>query len=300
MRKDTMRSLRRIIPLLILLVVSAAAVRFIPVASRESDQLSATIPPPLAAGPSNMLERAHPTAPTIRATRRQLTQDDVAAWPDQARDRQEAAMGEADPVVALVLQELAEHGIPPRDLIRHVLTSDHRGVVVRCYAWYAARLTLPGDREIAAWALTGLDTEVTEATKTAFDYLAASNNRWMHLRSDLDEAIHAWGERFQGVPADADPISIATADAYLRAVPSLLPAEVAVIKLSRLLDHAESPEVRLSALEQLVSLHVTGAAALASELQQVQHRLPELFPDPVKQVRAKLRLQRIASAGVTS
>lgn len=263
---------------------------------REPGTSQTVASPPASPAPTslpNVVAHDHHPKDDVSSTRRRFAETEESDILAEAEELQRMAMGAADPVVAVVIQELAERGIPPRELIHHVLATDGRGVTATCFAWYGARLTMAGDPGLAVHALAGLDTAITEATKTAFDYLAASDNRWLHTDPDLREQVVAWGQRFGDLPPDADIVPLAAADAYLRALPALLPPPDAADELLDLLSDAESAEVKLSALEQLVSLQVTGAAVLTRELQMVQHRLPELFPDPVKQVRAKLRLQRL-------
>ena len=210
---------------------------------------------------------------------------------------QRAAMAAEDDMVSAVLQGMAERSLPPESLIRYVLNAQDRGVGAQCYAWYAARLTNPRSLEYATRALSVTEHGFTEASKVAFDYLAGTS-----FASDLASS-HALQQKIEShvadarnVPESAGAIEIANSDAFIRAIPSIMGAQPAMNTLFSLLEEASNPEMRLSALEQLVKLHLTGEVDLSNELHDIRNRVGELFSDPAKQVRAKVRLNRISKS----
>lgn len=207
---------------------------------------------------------------------------------------QQVAMGAGDRMASAVLQGMADRSVAPAALTKEVLTSDTRGTGAKCYAWYAARLTQKDDPELARIAITASESGMTEASKVAFDYLAngsfasqyAANPQFQQKADALLAAI-------QSLPAESGPMVLANGDAFIRAVPSITPTETAIDYLFSLLQEAQHPEMRLSAIEQLVSIHLSGAQDLSQELHEVRNQIAALFSDPVKQDRAKIRLNRL-------
>lgn len=210
---------------------------------------------------------------------------------------QKFAVDAEDAMVTTVLQGMAERSLAPQTLVEHALSSQQRGTGPKCYAWYAARLTQPKNLAYARFALAVPESNLTEASKVGFDYLAnASFAEIFSANPELQDATQAASTRMKAIPPEAGPIEVANADAFIRAIPHIMKTDAAIDALLSVLNEASHPEMRLSALEQLASLHMSGAKNLSEELHEIRNRTAELFPDPVKQLRAKKRLNRATSA----
>lgn len=206
---------------------------------------------------------------------------------------QQLASGGSDTMASAVLQGMADRAVAPVALTKEILSTATRGTGAKCHAWYAARLTQKNDPVLAGIALAATDTGMTEASKVAFDYLASGAYAPQYeadpgFRQKTDAML---GE-VQALPAESDPIGLANGDAFIRAIPSITPLDTAVDSLFALVQEAQNPEMRLSAIEQLVSIHLAGSENLSQELHEVRNNIATLFPDPVKQNRAKKRLNR--------
>jgi hypothetical protein len=211
---------------------------------------------------------------------------------------QTAAMAAQDDMVSAVLQGMAERRIPTDTLTKSTLTGANRGTGAKCYAWYAARLTQKDDAELARLALAPPSAAMTESTKVAFDYLASGSFQSQFVSDPrFRQGVEESARRVKSLQSDAGPMDLANGDAFIRAVPSILPADAAVDSLLSMLRETPNPEMRLSAIEQLVSIHLSGTLDLSQELHEVRNQISTLFSDPVKQDRAKLRLNRIDTRG---
>jgi hypothetical protein len=200
----------------------------------------------------------------------------------------------SDSMVSAVLQGMADRAVAPAALTKEILASDTCGTGAKCHAWYAARLTQKNDPVLAEIALTAPDTGMTEATKVAFDYLASGSYAPQYSTDpSFQQKTEAMLGTVQKLPPDSDPMGLANGDAFIRAIPSITPPDTAVDSLFALVQEAQHPEMRLSAIEQLVSMHLSGSQDLSQELHEVRNQIATLFSDPVKQDRAKLRLNRI-------
>jgi hypothetical protein len=209
---------------------------------------------------------------------------------------QQLALGAGDKMASAVLQGMADRSLRPAALIKAILISETRGAGAKCHAWYAARLTQKNDMDLAGIAISATQSGMTEASKVAFDYLAKGSFGPKYASdSNFQKKTDALLLTVQSLPTNADPIDLANGDAFIRATPYIIPTDAAVDSLLSLLHGAQNPEMKLSALEQLVSIHLSGAKNLTQELHELRNQTATLFPDPVKQNRAKNRLNRITS-----
>lgn len=213
---------------------------------------------------------------------------------DNADKIQQFAANAGEGMASAVLQGMADRSVAPSALTKHTLTSKSRGTGAKCHAWNAGRLTQKNDAVLAEIALTAADTGMTEASKVAFDYLASGSYVQLYsVAPGFQQRTDTLLGTVQSLPADTGPMNLANGDAFIRAVPSIMPTPTAVQSLIFLLHEARNPEMRLSAIEKLVSIHISGAHDLSQELHEVREKIATLFPDPVKQDRAKIRLARI-------
>jgi hypothetical protein len=60
-----------------------------------------------------------------------------------------------------------------------------------------------------------------------------------------------------------------------------------------LLHNAPNPELRLSALEQIVKLHTNGIENMTTDLNAIKKNITNIFPDQSNQIRANAFLKRI-------
>jgi hypothetical protein len=210
---------------------------------------------------------------------------------------QQLATGASDKMASAVLQGMADRSVAPTALTKATLTSAVRGTGAKCYAWYAARLTQKNDPDLATLAFAAPESAMTEATKVGFDYLAGGSfQNQFAAASRFRQGVEDSVLRVKSLQPDAGPMDLANGDAFIRSVPSILPAAAAAESLFSMLRETPNPEMRLSAIEQLVSIHLSGAQDLSQELHAVRNDIATLFSDPVKQIRAKKRLNRAALA----
>jgi hypothetical protein len=207
---------------------------------------------------------------------------------------QQSASGGSDDMVSAVLQGMADRSVTPAALTRQVLSADNRGTGAKCYAWNAARRTQRNDPDLAKIAISAAQSGMTEASKVAFDYLATGSFAGQYTQdSDFRQVTDTLLRTTQSLPTNAGPMGLANGDAFIRALRGITPTTTTIDLLSSVLESAANPEMRLSAIEQLVSIHVAGESDLSRELHQVREEVATLFSDPVKQNRAKSRLNRI-------
>lgn len=206
---------------------------------------------------------------------------------------QNMAIAETDDMVAAVLQGMAERSASPAILIKHTLNAGGRSVTAKCHAWYAARLTETGNSTYATLALAASDNGLTEASKVAFDYLAAGSfPAEVSSSPEFRAKVESLTTAVATLPADAGPIDVANGDALIRAIPHVTGTDDATETLLVMLKHAANPEMRLSALDQLVGIHLGGQKDLSQELHDIRNAIATLFQDPAAQLRAKVRLNR--------
>jgi hypothetical protein len=210
---------------------------------------------------------------------------------------QQIAIDSTDSMATTVLQGMADRSLTSATLTKDILSRATSGIGVKCYAWYAARRTQTNNTNLAATALAAADSGMSEASKVAFDYLANGSftqqyTADVNFQQKTDELLAA----IQSLSTTADPIALANGDAFIRAIPSITPAKIAIDSLFALAHEAQNPEMRLSAIEQLVSLHRAGTQDLSKELHEIRNQIAVLFSDPVKQARAKKRLNRAIPA----
>jgi hypothetical protein len=206
---------------------------------------------------------------------------------------QNTAIAETDDMAAAVLQGMAERSVSPAILIKHTLNAGGRSVPAKCHAWYAARLTEKGNSEYAALALAASDNGLTEASKVAFDYLAAGSfAEEVSSAPALRAKVKSLTTAVASLPAAAGPIDVANGDALIRAIPHVTGTDDATATLLVMVEEAANPEMRLSALEQLVGIHLGGEKDLSQDLRDIRNTIATLFQDPAAQLRAKVRLNR--------
>lgn len=204
----------------------------------------------------------------------------------------------SDSMVSALLQGMADRNVSPQALIQQTLTNPERGENAKCLAWYAARLTQMKDPALAGIAIAASEPGMTKASKVAFDYLASGSLSGQYATNpEFRQKTDSFVATVQSLPADAAVIALANADAFIRALPAITPTDTAIDTLLSLSQKAQNPEMRLSAIEQLVSIHLSGAQDLSQELHEVRNQVEVLFSDPVKQERAITRFNRINTQG---
>jgi hypothetical protein len=200
----------------------------------------------------------------------------------------------SDEMVSTMLKDMTDRGVAPQTMIRQTLNSQQRSTTALCYAWDAARRTDPGNPEYVTLALAASEGGYTEASKVAFDFLAAAPHTAQVTSSPvLKQKVDQLVGDAKKLPDDAEIYAVANTDALILAMPNIMEAVPAKEALFAILETAPNPEIRLSALEQIVKLHLSGTENFSVELEKAKATIPQLFPDTAKQIRANITLKRV-------
>jgi hypothetical protein len=128
----------------------------------------------------------------------------------------------------------------------------------------------------------------------AFDFLAAAPHTAQVTSSPvLKQKVDQLVGDAKKLPDDAEIYAVANTDALILAMPNIMEAVPAKEALFAILETAPNPEIRLSALEQIVKLHLSGTENFSVELEKAKATIPQLFPDTAKQIRANITLKRV-------
>lgn len=212
----------------------------------------------------------------------------------QSDSLQATFSGASESLVGALLQDMADRQVSPRTLIQQTLTNPQREENTKCLAWYAARLTEPANLAFASIAISEAAGKPSISSKVALNYLAAAPHA-QQLETDpasrkmLDHLV----EIAMTLPVNAGIIETANSDAFITALPNIMAAARSKQAFLALLHNAPNPEIRLSALEQVVKSHSTGAEDMTAELEAIKKNMQNLFPDPSAQIRANAILKRL-------
>lgn len=212
----------------------------------------------------------------------------------QADSLQSTFSGASDSLAGALLQDMADRQVSPRALIQQTLTNPQREENTKCLAWYAARLTDPANPAFASIAISEAAGKPSISSKVALNYLAAAPHA-QQLETDpasrktLDHLV----EIAMTLPVNAGIIEKANSDAFITALPNIMAAARSKQAFLALLHNAPNPEIRLSALEQVVKSQSTGTENMTTELDAIKKNMQNLFPDPSAQIRANAILKRI-------
>jgi hypothetical protein len=212
----------------------------------------------------------------------------------QADSLQATFSDASDAAVSAMLQDMADRQVAPRALILQTLDNPHRGESARCLAWYAGRLTDSSNAVLASRAISESASGWTVNSKVAFDFLAAAPHSAQFegapvLRQAVDDLVAT----AMKLPATAGIMEMANADAFIIALSNLMEEARAKQTFLSLLNNAPNPEVRLSALEQIVKRQINGTDDMSSELDSIRKNITSIFPDEAKQIRANALLKGI-------
>lgn len=217
----------------------------------------------------------------------------IEALQETADQIQKKFANSSDQLVSALLQDMADRKVPPKTLIRSTLADSSRGEHAQCMAWYAARLTDRADLELASIALAEPKGGFSTTSKVGFDYLAAGPvseqvNNTPSLRRMADEHLM----EIMKLPVSAEIIELANADAFIMAIPNLMDSERSHLVLLEILHNSPNPEVKLSALKQIVKCEVHSDQELSRDTGAIKKNISTIFPDQVKQIRALAILNR--------
>lgn len=200
----------------------------------------------------------------------------------------------SDLMIGVLLQGMADRHVSPSTLIQQTLTNPQREQNTKCLAWYAARLTDPANPTFASLAISDADAGATTSSKVAFDYLAAApHSAQFAADPGSQKSVDKLVDKAISLPADAGIIEMANADALISALPKIMDENRAKETFFTLLESAPNPEVRLSALDQIIILQTSGKQDLSAELHSIRKNIRSLFPNDSMQIRANARLNRI-------
>lgn len=200
----------------------------------------------------------------------------------------------SDSMVAALLQGMADRNVSPQSLIQKTLINPDRGENAKCLAWYAARLTDNTNPALASLAVQAGAAGTSASSKVAFDYLASAPYSAQFVADPVVQvSVGKLVEKAKTLPADASIMEMANADAMISAAPKIMDGNRVKETLLDLLESSPNPEVRLSALDQLIILQTNGTEDVSAELNQIKENIPDLFPDESTQIRANARLKRL-------
>lgn len=212
----------------------------------------------------------------------------------QADSLQSTFSGASDSLVGALLQDMADRQVSPRTLIQQTLASPQREENTKCLAWYAARLTDPANPTFASIAISEAAGKPSISSKVALNYLAAAPHA---QQLETDPSSRKTLDQLVGVamtlPVNAGIIEKANSDALISALPNIMATARSKQTFLSLVHNAPNPEIRLSALEQIVQSHLTGTENMAAELDAIKKNMQNLFPDPSAQIRANAVLKRL-------
>ena len=199
----------------------------------------------------------------------------------------------SEEIVSAIMQGMAAKGVAARSLIETALTDPERSEAIKCTSWNAARATMPADPRLVALAIEASASGASLSSKTALDYLASSpDSAYLGSNPMVQDAAIKLLANAVNLPHDAKKIELANADAAVLAMPQILEQGQVKAALLNLLHNATNPEIRLSALEQLVAQSTKNPSHYAAEIASTKKNLSSLFPDPSTQIRATAYISR--------
>jgi hypothetical protein len=215
----------------------------------------------------------------------------------------QAYFGEAsvpDKLVARLMQILAEREVAPTQLIETVLESDTRGQAARTHAWYAAGRTqtyTPHLLDLAMQDANSAGTTQSVSAKMALEYMSKlpPSSVAADDESKVNVSVVQAVNRAIELPNDSGLNELGRSMAAVSAIPRFIPKAEVVPLLDQVITNAANDEVKLTALDVMLTIQTDYASEVAAQAKKITDNLETIFPDAVGRERAKARLNMLKS-----
>lgn len=203
-----------------------------------------------------------------------------------------------DKLVARLTQLLAERDVAPTQLIETILESDARGQAARSHAWYAAGRTqtyTPHLVELAMQDANSAGTTQSVSGKMALEYMSKlpPSSVAAEDESKVNVSVVQAVNRAIELPNDTGLNELGRSMAAVSAIPRFLPKAEVVPFLEQVITKAANDDVKLTALDVLLSIQTDYASEVAAQAKKVTDNLETIFTDAVSRERAKARLKML-------
>lgn len=203
-----------------------------------------------------------------------------------------------DKLVARLMQLLAERDVAPTQLIETILESDARGQTARVHAWYAAGRTqtyTPHLLDMAMQDATSAGTAQSVSGKMALEYLSRlpQSSVDAEVESKANVSVLQAVDRAIELPKDTGLNELGRSMAAVSAIPRFLPKAEVVPYLDQVITKAANDDVKLAALDVLLSIQTDYATEVVAQAKRISGNLEVIFTDAVNRERATARLRRL-------
>ena len=203
-----------------------------------------------------------------------------------------------DKLVARLMQLLAERDVAPTQLIETILESDARGQAARSHAWYAAGRTqtyTPHLVELAMQDANSAGTTQSVSGKMALEYMSKlpPSSVAAEDESRVNVSVVQAVNRAIELPNDTGLNELGRSMAAVSAIPRFLPRVEVVPFLDQVIVKAANDDVKLAALDVLLTIQTDYASEVAAQAKKVTDNLETIFTDAVSRERAKARLNML-------
>lgn len=203
-----------------------------------------------------------------------------------------------DKLVARLTQLLAERDVAPTQLIATILESDARGQAARSHAWYAAGRTqtyTPHLLNLAMQDANSAGTTQSVSGKMALEYMSnmPQSSVAAEDESKVNVSVVQAVNRAIELPNDTGLNELGRSMAAVSAIPRFLPKAEVVPFLDQVIVKAANDDVKLTALDVLLTIQTDYASEVAAQAKKVTDNLETIFMDAVSRERAKARLNML-------
>lgn len=203
-----------------------------------------------------------------------------------------------DKLVARLTQLLAERDVAPTQLIETILESDARGQTARVHAWYAAGRTQtysPHLLDLAMQDANSAGTTQSVSGKMALEYMSKlpPSSVAAEDESKVNVSVVQAVNRAIELPNDTGLNELGRSMAAVSAIPRFLPKAEVVPLLDQVIVKAANDDVKLTALDVLLTIQTDYASEVAAQAKKVADNLETIFKDAVSRERAKARLNML-------
>ena len=203
-----------------------------------------------------------------------------------------------DKLVARLMQLLAERDVAPTQLIETILESDARGQTARVHAWYAAGRTQTYSPHLLDMAMQ--DAAAAGATqsvsgKMALEYMSnlPQSSVGAAVESKVSVSVVQAVNSAIALPSDTGLNELGRSMAAVSAIPRFLPKAEVVPYLDQVITKAANDDVKLAAIDVLLSIQTDYATEVAAQAQKISGNLETIFTDAVSRERANARLKKL-------
>ena len=203
-----------------------------------------------------------------------------------------------DKLVARLMQVLSGRDVAPTKLIESVLESDVRSQAARSHAWYAAEQTKTYTTHLLTMAMqdaNSADTTQSVSAKMALEYMSSLPQAGADpaVEKSISDSVTQAVTRAIALPNDTGLNELGRSMAAVSAIPRFLPKAEVVPFLDQVITKAANDDVKLSALDVLLTIQPDYPTEVAAQAQKISGNLDTIFTDPVNRERAKARLSML-------